>query len=61
LIPDVPDWVGDDAEPVGEVTESANLNASTEAVDIEASVAQVSGDPNCDVPHRLGMRMCLYV
>jgi hypothetical protein len=48
LIPDVPDWVGEDAEPVGEVTEPADLNASTEAVDIEASAAQVSGEPNTE-------------
>jgi hypothetical protein len=45
LIPDVPDWVGDNADPVGEVIEPANLEASTEAVDIEASAAQVSGEP----------------
>jgi hypothetical protein len=50
LIPDVPDWVGDDADPVGEVIEPANLNASTEAVDIEASAAQVSGEPNTKEP-----------
>jgi hypothetical protein len=50
LIPDVPDWVGDDAEPVGEVTEPANLNASTEVVDIEASAAQVSGEPDTKKP-----------
>jgi hypothetical protein len=50
LIPDVPDWVDDDADPVGEVTESANLNASTEAVDIEASSVQVSGKTNTENP-----------
>jgi hypothetical protein len=50
LIPDVSDWVGDDADPVGEVTEPANLNASTEAIDIEASAAQVSGEPNTEKP-----------
>jgi hypothetical protein len=50
LIPDFPNWVGDDANPVGEVTEPANLNASTEAVDIEASSAQVSGEANTENP-----------
>jgi hypothetical protein len=50
LIPDVPDWVGDDAEPVGEVIQPADLNALTEAVDIEASAAQVSGEPNTEKP-----------
>jgi hypothetical protein len=50
LIPDVPDWVGYDANPVGEVTEPANLNTSTEAVDIEASAAQVSGETNTENP-----------
>lgn len=50
LIPDVPDWVGDDAEPVGEVTQPADFNASTEAVDIEASAAQVFGEPDTEKP-----------
>jgi hypothetical protein len=50
LIPDVPDRVGDDAEPVGEVTEPADLNASTEVVDIEASAAQVFGEPDAEKP-----------
>jgi len=50
LIPDVPDWVDDDADPVGKVTEPANLNASTEAVDIEASSIQVSGETNTENP-----------
>jgi len=50
LIPDVSDWVGDDADPVGEVTEPANLNPSTEAIDIEASTAQVSGETNTEKP-----------
>jgi hypothetical protein len=50
LIPNVPDWVGVDAEPVGEVTEPANLNTSTEAVDIEASAAQVSGELDTEKP-----------
>jgi hypothetical protein len=43
LIPNVPDWVG-------EVTEPANLNTSTEAVDIEASAAQVSGELDTEKP-----------
>jgi hypothetical protein len=50
LIPDVPDWVDDDADPVGEVTEPANLNTSIEAVDIEASLVQVSGETNTENP-----------
>lgn len=50
LIPDVPEWVGDDADPVDEVTEPANLNTSTEAVDIEASTTQVSGETNTENP-----------
>jgi len=50
LIPDVPDWIGEDPEPVGEVIEPADLNASTETVDIEASAAQVSGEPNTEKP-----------
>jgi hypothetical protein len=50
LIHDVLDWVGDDADPIGKVIEPANLEASTEAVDIEASAAQVSGEPNTEEP-----------
>jgi len=48
LIPDVSDWVAEDAEPIDEVTEPADLDASTKATDIEAPASQVSEEPNVD-------------
>jgi len=48
LNPDVPDWVGEDAGPTDEVTEPANLDASTKATDIETPASQVSEEPNVD-------------
>jgi hypothetical protein len=44
LIPDVPEWAKEDAEPAGQ-------NASTQATDIEASAAdQDSEEPNATKP-----------
>jgi len=48
LIPDVPDWVGEDAGTADEVTEPADLGASTKATDIEAPASQVFDEPNVD-------------
>jgi hypothetical protein len=44
LIPDVPDWLGEDTEP-------ANLDASTKAANVEAFVGdQDSEDPSAKEP-----------
>jgi len=48
LIPDVPDWVGEDIGTTNEVTEPADLGASTKAAEIEASDSQVSEEPSAD-------------
>ncbi len=48
LIPDVSDWVAEDAEPIDEVTEPADLGASTKAAEIEAPDSPASMEPNVD-------------
>jgi hypothetical protein len=48
LIPDVPDWVGEDVGTADEVTETADLCASTKAVEIEVPDSQVSEEPSAD-------------
>ncbi|XP_062177089.1 uncharacterized protein LOC133882022 [Alnus glutinosa] len=48
LIPDVPYWVGEDVEIADEVTEPADLGASTKAAEIEAPDSQVPEEPSAD-------------
>jgi len=48
LIPDVPDWVGEDVGTADEVIELADLGASTKAAEIEAPDSQVSEEPSAD-------------
>ncbi len=50
LIPDVPDWVDEDAEPVDGATQPAESSTPTEVVDVEAPANQDSGEPNTKKP-----------
>lgn len=48
LIPDVPDWVGEDVGTADEVIEPADLGTSTKAAEIEAPDSPASKEPNAD-------------
>jgi len=50
LIPNVPDWVDEDAKLVDGATQPAEQSTPTEVVDVEASADQDSGEPNTEKP-----------
>jgi hypothetical protein len=50
LIPDVPNWVDKDAEPVDGTTQPADSSAPTEVVNVEAFADQDFGEPNTEKP-----------